>query len=227
MAKAITEAHDARDSPQSVLRAGLLVVKQQFRVVDRFDIIPKGGGHYRVMMIASEHEVDDDYTPGREELNARRRRVDKVELANELTVRGFRNAGEFVERMGNLRNRLKNLNIKGMSLDDINVGLRGSSVTGNSTKGGVFRMGVDSDRPSDLDFFFSSQKLEDLARRKGLRFKDGRMSPESLRVLDEQLYNTLKQFGDATRSQTGRSSSAYLLSRDLIEHLEPREFILN
>ena len=64
--KIITEAHDARDSPLSVLRAGLLVVKQQFRVVDRFDIIPKGGGHYRVMMIASEHEVDDDYTPGRE-----------------------------------------------------------------------------------------------------------------------------------------------------------------
>ena len=63
MAKAITEAHDARDSPLSVLRASLLVVKQQFRVVDRFDIIPKGGGHYRVMMIASEHEVDDDYTP--------------------------------------------------------------------------------------------------------------------------------------------------------------------
>ena len=65
--KIITEAHDARDSPLSVLRASLLVVKQQFRVVDRFDIIPKGGGHYRVMMIASEHEVDGDYTPGREE----------------------------------------------------------------------------------------------------------------------------------------------------------------
>ncbi len=64
MAKAITEAHDAKDSSATVLLANLAIVKSKFKVVKRFQLEPKDTpGHYEVWMIASKKKVDGDYTP--------------------------------------------------------------------------------------------------------------------------------------------------------------------
>jgi hypothetical protein len=63
-AKAITEVNDAADTPVPAL-IGLLnaSVKSKYSWIKRFEARPKGtSGHYSIHMIASDHEVDPDYT---------------------------------------------------------------------------------------------------------------------------------------------------------------------
>jgi hypothetical protein len=68
-AKAITEANDAVDTPVSALIGVLNAsVKSRYSWIKRFEARPKGTlGHYSVHMIASDHEIDPDYTDGNSE----------------------------------------------------------------------------------------------------------------------------------------------------------------
>lgn len=143
------------------------------------------------------------------------------------TVRGFKNGGEIMERLGNLKNQLKSLKIKDVTLDDIKVGIRGSSVSGASSKGGGFRWrgSEGGGKPSDIDFFISSDKLDDLLRRANIEFKGGRMNPNQLADLNPQLAAALKDYGKFTTSQLGRPSSVYVLDGSLFRSLNPGDFI--
>lgn len=65
----IESANDAIDAPIPILLTQLNVLKRRFRWIDRFEARPKGiSGHYSIHMIASDIEVDPDYTPSEEEL---------------------------------------------------------------------------------------------------------------------------------------------------------------
>jgi RHS repeat-associated protein len=67
---------------------------------------------------------------------------------------GFDNKAQFTEAVMELRAALQSIGVK-----DARIGVRGSSVTGISSKGGEFRWwGSD---PSDIDFFIESQTLTD------------------------------------------------------------------
>jgi len=84
-----------------------------------------------------------------------RRRLGRLSEVAGSKIRGFRNPGEIVERVGNLRNKLLKSGI-----DDVEIGIRGSSVTGVSGKGGSYR-GVRGElKASDIDFFITSRTLE-------------------------------------------------------------------
>lgn len=196
----------------------------------------KGAGHFEIYY---NPPVDKDYSEGhilssdeiekqkQNELNNRKRRVSGAELKDELTARGFKNAGKLVERLGNLRNRIKSVEFKGIGkLDDVEVGIRGSSVTGKSSKGGGFRQGVDGvEKPSDLDFFFSSKKLDDFLEKKDFDLSEP-ISPSDLDDLSPELVDILGNFGKESRQQLGRKSDAYFLSNEIISDLKKGEFIL-
>ena len=196
----------------------------------------KGEGHFEIYYNPT---VKKDYTVGSEltsdeieaqkqkELNSRKMRISGAELKNELVVRGFNNAGELVERLGNLRNKIKNIELKGIGkLDDVEVGIRGSSVTGKSSKGGEFRQGVNgTEKPSDLDFFFSSKKLDEALKKRGFDLSEP-ISPNDLSEFSPELVDILGNFGNESRQQLGRNSDAYFLSNDIISNLIQGEFIL-
>ncbi|HAG83790.1 MAG TPA: hypothetical protein DCL61_22240, partial [Cyanobacteria bacterium UBA12227] len=66
MAKGVTETNDALDTPVPAL-IGILTstVKSKYSWIDRFEARPKAvPGHYSIHMIASDHEIDKDYTEG-------------------------------------------------------------------------------------------------------------------------------------------------------------------
>ena len=65
-AKTITEANDAANTPVPALIGVLNAsVKSQYSWIKRFEARPKPvPGHYSVHMIASDHEIDPDYTAG-------------------------------------------------------------------------------------------------------------------------------------------------------------------
>lgn len=108
------------------------------------------------------------------------------------TVRGFKNGGEIMERLGNLRNRLRQ-----NGFPNAEVGLRGSSITGQSSKGaGEFF----SNPKADLDFFV----VDDVFTSK--MPLDGSGSVKS-KYLDESINEILDDFGSESTSQLGRKSS--------------------
>jgi hypothetical protein len=144
-------------------------------------------------------------------------------------VRGFRNAEEVRERLGNLRNRIRKIK----NLGDAEVGIRGSALTGESSKGGGFRWVRESENaglnPSDVDFFFTSATLE----RKLCRYMvDGRLKPGILMEHAPELAGVLHAFDEQTRLQLGRGQekksdpSTVLLHRDLVQGLAPQTFLL-
>jgi len=65
-AKAITKTNDAVDTPVPALLGVLNAsVKPRYSWIKRFEARPKGTpGHYSIHMIASDHEIDPDYTTG-------------------------------------------------------------------------------------------------------------------------------------------------------------------
>ncbi len=156
------------------------------------------------------------------------RRFEKiVEIRDGILVRGFRNAGELLERVGNLRNRLKRIKLGSLELDDIAVGLRGSSVTDLSSKGGKFRWSPKEPMgPSDVDFFFTSPKLERRLDAMKAPFKpDGRMDPKIMEKFMPSVGKALKDFADETTTQLGRKGDAILLRKSLADSLQPGEHI--
>lgn len=62
-ARAIAEAHDAKDSAVPTLLASLAPLKKKYRWIKQFSAKRKAqSGHYEIVMHASSHTVDDDYT---------------------------------------------------------------------------------------------------------------------------------------------------------------------
>jgi hypothetical protein len=66
-AKVITAAHEKTGAPVRVLLTALSVLRKRFRWINGFRAVPKPvPGHYRIDMLASEHEVDEDYDAKKE-----------------------------------------------------------------------------------------------------------------------------------------------------------------
>ncbi|MEO0560865.1 MAG: hypothetical protein AAF125_02055 [Chloroflexota bacterium] len=61
-AKLIAQTHDAGGSSLPVLMGSLNMLKRKNKWINEFYPEPKGGGHFRIMMRATE--IDDDFTPG-------------------------------------------------------------------------------------------------------------------------------------------------------------------
>jgi hypothetical protein len=225
-ARTIAELNDAAGTPVLAVVGLLNALKLKYRWIRSFTARAKESvGHFSLWMIASETEVKSDYTEKLlAEERARRRRIgtgEGVELAGGA-VRGFRNAGEVIERLGNLRNQILELGI-----NDAEVGIRGSSVTGQSSKGGGFRWQGGSGKPSDVDFFFTSQKLEtQIAKQLPNAFVSGRLRPVILEKLQPKLAKVLEEFAEKTMAQIGRKSEAILLQRDLVDSLEEGTFVM-
>jgi hypothetical protein len=168
-------------------------------------------------------------SPCKVNLRAIWRRLEKVVEIRGVLVRGFRNAGELMERVGNLRNHLKGLKFKNVVLDDVQIGLRGSSVTGVSSKGGGFRWLPDPNglKASDVDFFFTSPKLEGKLDSLGAHFKpDGRLDPDVLARFAPEVAEKLKSFSEQTTQQLGRKANAILLRKSLANSLKSGEHII-
>jgi RHS repeat-associated protein len=135
-------------------------------------------------------------------------------------VRGFRNAGEIQERLGNLKNRLKALGI-----NDATVGILGSSVTNVSSKGGSFRQDrvPDGLKASDVDFWVSSPTLDRKLREE---FDlDGKIKPRATKSANAELHNVFQDFDAQTAEQLGRGSSVAILRSDTAESLLKTEKI--
>lgn len=162
-------------------------------------------------------------SPCRVNVRAIWRRLEKIVEIRGVLVRGFNNAGELIERVGNLRNRIKKTGI-----DDVVIGLRGSSVTGISSKGGEFRwLNTAGGKASDVDFFFTSKKLQQKLEKRGVRFKpDGRLDPAELAKHEPELAKQLDAFAEATGGQLGRKANAILLTEDLAASLKPLEHVI-
>jgi len=149
-------------------------------------------------------------------------RVEKIVEIRGVMVRGFNNAGELVERVGNLRNRIKKT-----GLEDVVIGLRGSSVTGISSKGGEFRWLAEGMKASDVDFFFTSKTLEAKLKKLGAHFKpDGRLDPSVLAKYEPKIAEELAAFAAQSETQLGRKANAILLTESLAASLKPLEHII-
>nr|WP_281423910.1 RHS repeat-associated core domain-containing protein [Oceanobacter mangrovi] len=151
----------------------------------------------------------------------RRRRANRESLTviNGKEVRGFRNAGELLERAGYLKNRLAELGI-----DDVQIGIRGSSVSGRSSKGGSYRVERGELKASDVDFFFTSEKLE---RKYSDYFTgDGRLKPDVMGGINPELQEILDEFSDLTSSQIGRKADAVLLKKSVLADENPESFVI-
>ena len=65
VAKGITEANDAIGTPALATIASLIgIVKPRYRWIQTFEARPVAPGRYTIHMIASDHEVDGNYTEG-------------------------------------------------------------------------------------------------------------------------------------------------------------------
>ena len=118
------------------------------------------------------------------------------------TVRGFKNGGEIMERLGNLRNRLRK-----MGYENVQVGIRGSSITGESSKGaGEFF----SNPKADIDFFAVDDSFTSKLP------LDGSGSVKS-KYLDEAMNDVLSEFGDQTTNQLGRKSSVRFIDSEALK----------
>ncbi|MFL0107385.1 RHS repeat domain-containing protein [Tenacibaculum maritimum] len=117
-------------------------------------------------------------------------------------VRGFKNGGEIMERLGNLRNKLRK-----NGFPNARVGLRGSSITGESSKGaGEFF----SNPKADLDFFV----VDDVFTSK--MPLDGSGSVKS-KYLDRKINKVLSKFGEDSTAQLGRKSSVRFIDSEALK----------
>jgi hypothetical protein len=147
---------------------------------------------------------------------------DQVAKIDGHEVRGFKSPGEVVERLGNLKNRAVQC-----GFDDVQVGIRGSSVTGESSKGGGFRWDGDY---SDVDFLVSSAKLDRALARYEARYGDiqinGRIRPDALPRFDPELSAILDEFAAQTKQQLGRKASALVITQALLRSLDRAEYVI-
>jgi RHS repeat-associated protein len=148
----------------------------------------------------------------------RKRVRSHVELRS-ASVRGFRNAGEVLERLGNLKNRLVRAGYA-----DVRVGIRGSSVTGFSSRRETpFRWGDGDGKPSDVDFFFTSHSLE---KKISETMLGGVLRPRHYSALPSDVQAALDAFSLQTTIQIGRSSSVTIVSQNLVDGFERGAYLL-
>lgn len=216
LARAAALSMEAAGQPISAVLAFLQTWKARYRWIQRFEAEPEGANSFEIWMVASRIRI------GRYVDRALNRRFNRLAEINGVQVRGFRNAGEVMERAGNLRNRLQRL-----GLDDVQIGIRGSSVTGASSKGGAWRWFDETDQlgRSDVDFFFTSPKLEAMLDRSiyaqgGDLFVNGRLKPEVMTRLKPEIAAILEEFGQQTTAQIGRDANVILLRCNLVSSLE-------
>lgn len=130
-----------------------------------------------------------------------------------------------MERAGNLKQRMV-----AAGYGDAQVGIRGSSVTGVSSKGGDFRWTSQFSDYSDVDFFVVSdsfeQKIARYEREHGPVWADGRLRPKELARVEPRLSALLDGFGARSRGQIGRNADAIVLSRSLLDSLDNSEYVL-
>lgn len=194
------------------------------KAVQRLKSIPKWAQEAISKMGRAEKlDILGCHSPCKVFIRAIWRRLERVVEVRGVLVRGFRNAGELVERVGNLRNRLFRT-----GLDDAVIGLRGSSITGVSAKGGEFRwLRTAEAKASDVDFFFTSTKLERKLDSLGASFKPGGwMTLKELNRHAPDVVKVLSEFGDETLQQLGRKGSAFLLRKSTADALKAGEHII-
>jgi Domain of unknown function (DUF4157) len=227
-ARLIKGLREAQEWAKSNLKASAKIIEAlSLEAIERLKTIPVWAQReISALTDAAKAILLGCTSPCKCELRAIWRRLEKIVEVQGVLVRGFRNAGELLERAGNLRNRILKAKAK---LDDIRIGLRGSSVTGVSSKGGDFRWLPDPGGlgASDIDFFFTSPKLERKLDAMEALFKpDGRMAPDILARYEPELAKALEEFAQESQKQLGRKANAILLRVDLAESLEPLEHII-
>ena len=141
---------------------------------------------------------------------AKIKRNQTSKFRGDKSVRGFLNHGEVMERLGNLKNRLKQI-----GLHDSKIGIRGSSVTGESSKGaGKFF----ENRKSDIDFFVINDAYSS-------KFPLDNSLSVKPKYLPENVKQVLDDFGKETSKQLGRKSSVRFIDSTAAAAMEI--FMLN
>ncbi|MEV8451006.1 hypothetical protein AB0467_00005, partial [Streptomyces sp. NPDC052095] len=231
-AKSITQSHEASGKPPGKLKSALNSLRKKYRWIRGFKL--EGDGPHSVWLLASKHKIYDKYQGLNEQEQNQRRKENRERRARESRrrdetgaplgnsrVRGFRNAGEVMERLGNLRNRMLRF-----GYEDTIVGIRGSSITGGSSKGGGFRWHPKGLKASDVDFLVCSAKLEGELIRSGAHFKiNQRLEHHELEAHRPDIASSLEDFGEETKRQIGRKADAMMLRKDFFDSLTPGEFI--
>ena len=213
-AKLVSDAMEATGAPvTAVIEALNAMFCPRYPWLHRFEAVPASLGIFDIYMVASRKKVDV--------YRARKRRMEQTTEIGGVEVRGFRNAGEVMERTGNLKNKLRAL-----GFEDAQVGIRGSAVTGQSSKGwGPFEWdGAGGRKISDVDFFFTSPSFE---RKYGSLFDlDGTLNPKDLKGPASKVYDVLAAFGEQSSDQLGRKVSAWPLRESLVSSLPATERFL-
>lgn len=230
-ARAIAVANDALNTPVSAVIAQLMTLRRRYRWIERFEARLEGPDTYSLWLIASRHQFYRRYT-SKDERTRARRPEEGVEIAG-VRVRGFRNASELMERVGNLRNRIGRVRMPdGSYLEDVTIGIRGSAVTGVSSKGGEFRHQSGELKASDVDFFFTSPQFERALQRllrtvpRDEVFKGGLMRPEAMERYFPGLYDAVLRFERQTTQQIGRHASVRFLLDDFVRSLEEGSYVI-
>ena len=121
-AETITNTMDAAPySPVPILLASLNSLKSRFRWIERFEARPKGVGMYSIHMIASDHEIDNNYTESENDAGLRTSRQAnfEAEIQNRLDKGDITAEQAYVLRQYNLHNPRGSRNIDAV-LDDVN-----------------------------------------------------------------------------------------------------------
>lgn len=156
-------------------------------------------------------KIDDDAVEKeiKDALQKAKKRSKEIDFGKGKVIRGFTSSGELVERLGRLKNLLK---IYGK--EDIKVGLRGSSLSGTSSKNELDFL---SNPSADLDFFIIDTKF--INKHNLLKKMDNitnSLKENHLKEIDEKYLEMIKDFSKESQKQLGRKSSVRIISENVL-----------
>ncbi|UMQ43451.1 hypothetical protein MKS83_07060 [Chryseobacterium sp. Y16C] len=156
-------------------------------------------------------KIDDDAVEKeiKDALQKAKKRSKEIDFGKGKIIRGFTSSGELVERLGRLKNLLK---IYGR--EDIKVGLRGSSLSGTSSKNGLDFF---SNPNADLDFFIIDTKF--INKHNLFEKMDNitnSLKENHLKEIDEKYLEMIKDFSKESQKQLGRKSSVRIISENVL-----------
>jgi hypothetical protein len=156
-------------------------------------------------------KIDDDAIEKeiKDALKKAKKRTKEVGFGKGKIIRGFTSSGELVERLGRLKNLLKNY-----GRSDIQVGLRGSSLSGTSSKNGLDFL---SNPSADLDFFIIDTKF--INKHNLFEKMDNitnSLKENHLKEIDEKYLEMIKDFSKESQKQLGRKSSVRIISENAL-----------
>ncbi len=157
-------------------------------------------------------KIDDDAVEKqiKDSFKKTKKRSKEIDFGKGTIIRGFTSAGELAERLGRLKNLLKN-----HGRTDVQVGLRGSSLSGISSKNGLEFF---SNPKADLDFFIIDSKFitkHNLFEKMNNFTKS--LKEEDLMKIDSDYLKILEEvFAKETKNQLGRKSTVRILSEDAL-----------